>query len=148
LKLKLIRRRPVIGDVRPFNDLDMHRLTKNSAVSQAVLWIGCLISGVGLLFDPTKTLFVIGLTMVSSGMFQSYYGSVLEIETAKRGWYHLLGIPLIILIAYVTSISLRDYLALWYWILAVVIVTLCLQFAISLIGIRIWSYWQRTSKMT
>ena len=126
----------------------MHRLTKNSAVSQAVLWIGCLISGVGLFFDSTKTLFVFGLTMVSSGMIQSYYGSVLEIETAKRGWYHLLGIPLIIVIAYVTFISLRDYLTTWYWIVAVVIVTLCLQFAISVIGLRVWNYWHRTSKVT
>ena len=134
-------------NVRPFKDLDMHQMTKNSAVSLAVLWIGCLISGVGVFFDPTKTLFVIGLTMVSSGMIQSYYGSVLEIETVKRGLYHLLGIPLIILMAYVTFISLRDYLSSWHWTLAVVIVTLCLQFAISLIGARIWSYWHRTSKM-
>jgi hypothetical protein len=100
------------------------------------------------IFDSTKTLFVFGLTMVSSGMIQSYYGSVLEIETAKRGWYHLLGIPLIIAMAYVTFISLRDYLTTWYWIVAVVIVTLCLQFAISVIGLRVWNYWQRTSKVT
>lgn len=121
----------------------MATLTKNSAASQAVIWMGCLLSFLGLTLEPTKTLFATGMTLVWSGAIQSYYGTVLEIGRTKRFWYIALGIPLSIGLAYVAYLNLRDCLPNWPWILTVVIATLGLQFLISLIGNKIWNHRHR-----
>ncbi len=120
-------------------------MTRNSTISQVVLWTGCLISLVGLCTEPTKTLFAVGLTLVSSGMIQSYYGTVFEIEGRKRTWYFALGVPLGIAMAYTAYLSLRDYAPKWEWMLAVVVATLCLQFVISMISLKIWNFRHRTN---
>jgi len=120
-------------------------MTRNSTISQAVLWTGCLISLVGLFTEPSKTMFVVGLTLVSSGMIQSYYGTVLEIEGRERTWYFALGVLLAIAMAYSAYLSLRDYAPKWQWMLAVVVATLCLQFVISMIGLKLWSFRHRTT---
>jgi hypothetical protein len=123
----------------------MQTMTRNSTISQAVLWTGCLISLVGLFTEPSKTMFVVGLTLVSSGMIQSYYGTVLEIEGRERTWYFALGVLLAIAMAYSAYLSLRDYAPKWQWMLAVVVATLCLQFVISMIGLKLWSFRHRTT---
>ncbi len=125
----------------------MPQMTKNSVVSQTVIWIGCLISTIGLFVEPTKTLFVTGVTLVSSGLIQAYYGTVFEIEGSKRTWYFALGIPLGMAMAYTAFVSLRDYLPTWDWIFAVIIATLCLQFVISLISLKLWNMRHRTNDM-
>lgn len=75
--------------------------------------------------------------MVSSGMIQSYLGTVFEIERGKRIWYFALGVPLGTGLAYSAFLSLRDYLPTWYSMLAVVFVTLCFQLVISLITLTL-----------
>ena len=123
----------------------MPTMTRNSTISQAVLWTGCLISLVGLFTEPSKTLFVVGLTLVSSGMIQSYYGTVFEIEGRKRTWYFALGVPLGIAMVYSAYLSLRDYAPKWQWMLAVVVATLSLQFVIPMIGLKLWNLRNRTT---
>ena len=125
----------------------MHQMTENSTVSQTILCIGCLISCVGLLIDPSKIVLVTGLTMVSSGMIQSYYGAVFEIERRRRIWYFVLGFPLGSCVAYSAFLSLRDYLPTWYSILAVVFVTLCFQFLISIITLTLLRFRRRANDM-
>lgn len=120
-------------------------MTKNSTISQAVLWTGCLISFIGLYAVPSKTLFVFGLTLVSSGMIQSYYGTVFEIEGGKRTRYFALGVPLGIAMAYTAYLSLRDYSPKWQWMLAVVLATLCVQFIISVICLKLWNLRHQTT---
>jgi len=90
-------------------------------------------------------MFVVGLTLVSSGMIQSYYGTVLEIEGRERTWYFALGVLLAIAMAYSAYLSLRDYAPKWQWMLAVVVATLCLQFVISMISLKIWNFRHRTN---
>jgi len=64
-------------------------------------------------------------------MVQSYYGSVFEIERAKRLWYLLIGVPLAAGSAYVAFLSLNDYLPTWGMILLVVVATIGIQILIS-----------------
>ena len=82
-----------------------------------------------------------GLTLGSSGMVQSYYGSVLEIESSKRFWYLLIGVPLAAGSAYVAFLSLVDYMLSWVMIAVVVIATIGLQILISWVANHLWFQW-------
>ena len=113
-------------------------MTKNSFVSQAVLWSGCVLSLLGLFFDQSKTVCVTGLTIGSSGMVQSYYGSVFEIERSKRFWYHLVGVPLALGLGYVALLSLKDNLTSWLMISVVVASSVIIQVIISLVANHFW----------
>ena len=93
----------------------------------------------GLLLQSTKMLFATGYTLLSSGMLQSYCGSVFEIEAPKRGRYILIGIPLAIGLAYIVYSTLEDSLPDWYWISATILISLLLQVAISLIATNLWN---------
>ena len=124
----------------------MASMTKNSFVTQTVLWTGCLITGAGLFFDQSRTAFVMGLTLASSGMVQSYYGSVFEIERSQRFWYHLIGVPLAIGSGYVAFLSLDDYLPTWGMIALVVFATIGIQILISRVASHIWLRWNPSDK--
>lgn len=121
-------------------------MTKNSFVSQAVLWIGFVITGVGLFFDQSKTVFVTGLTLASSGMVQSYYGSVFELERSKRLWYLAIGVPLAVGSGYVAFLSLKDYLTTYGRIALVVVATIAIQLLISWFAGHLWLRWHSEDK--
>lgn len=124
----------------------MASMTKNSFVSQTVLWTGCVVTGLGLFFDQSRTVFVTGLTLGLSGMVQSYYGSVFEIERAKRFWYLLIGAPLAAGLAYVAFLSLNDYLPTWGMILLVLAATIGIQILISWAASHLWLRWHASDQ--
>ncbi len=117
----------------------MGTMTRNSKISQSVIWSGFLLMWLGLFLEPTKTLFSLGYTLVWFGMVQSHYGTVLEIENSNRGWYVFLGLPIAVGAAYISYLTLRDSLQNWYWMLAVVLATLLLQLIISLVASKHFS---------
>ena len=66
----------------PFRGAIMATMTRNSKISQSVVCSGGLLMCAGLFFEPTKTLFSVGYSLLSFGMIQSYYGSVLAVVLA------------------------------------------------------------------
>ena len=124
----------------------MASMTKNSFVSQAVLWTGCVITIVGLFFGQSRIVFVTGLTLASSGMVQSYYGSVFEIERSKRFWYLVIGVPLAVGSGYVAFLSLNDYLTTWGMIALVVAATIAIQLLMSWLASHLWLRWHPLDK--
>ncbi|MFO0944223.1 MAG: hypothetical protein U0930_26235 [Pirellulales bacterium] len=119
----------------------MAAITRNAFVSQAVLWTACVITGVGLFFDQSRIIFATGLTLASSGMVQSYYGSVFEIERSKRFWYLAIGVPLAVGSGFVAFLSLNDYLSTWGMIAQVVVATIEMQLLISWFASHLWLRW-------
>ncbi|TWU36649.1 hypothetical protein Q31b_49300 [Novipirellula aureliae] len=115
----------------------MPSMTKNSVTSQAVVWTGCLLTCLGLYLDHTGFLFSLGGTLFSFGMIQSYFGSVLEIQTAKRFPYILLGIPLSLGLFYCACLSLRE-LSAAYVVVAVMVLSAALQLIVSMLTARLW----------
>ena len=126
----------------------MPAMTKNATVSQAVLWSSCLISLAGLYLDSTKTLSLIGQTLFWSGMIQSLYGTVFEIEKSKRTWYFCLGVPICVASVYVAYMILRDSSLSSHGIIAVVFTALLLQCLITAISTKIWDLRHHTSDAT
>jgi hypothetical protein len=60
----------------------MATMTRNSKISQSVIYSGGLLMCLGLFFEPTKTLFSVGYSLLWFGMIQSYYGSIVAVVLA------------------------------------------------------------------
>ena len=102
------------------------------------MYVGMSLLLLGLLFDQSKLLFVIGHTLSWTGMVQSYYGTVLEDHGRARVGYAIAGVPLALGLMYFSYLTILDYLVTWGAILIVVAVVIALQAFISYVAIKFW----------
>ena len=113
-------------------------MTKNSFVTQAVVWVGFALMILSLFFDQSKAVFAIGYTTLWFGGIQSYYGTVLEIQGKSQLAYSLAGVPLSLGMVYISYLSLWYALASWPSIAIALFAVLAIQVVVTLVAFRIW----------
>ena len=133
-----------MSDVRPLTR-ETALSTKNSTVSQVVLFAAFAMSLLGLIVDQSKTLVAIGLILFSMGMGQSYFGTVFEIQRSKRFWFLILGVPLAVGLASVSLLHLNDFASSSKHGLTVLAAAVALQIMLSWTAVTTWN-WLRVSR--
>ena len=123
---------------RIYFDIGAAAMTKNSFVTQAVVWVGFALMILSLFFDQSKAVFAIGYTTLWFGGIQSYYGTVLEIQGKSQLAYSLAGVPLSLGMVYISYLSLWYALASWPSIAIALFAVLAIQVVVTLVAFRIW----------